>query len=84
MTIKIQVEPEVEASLLARARARGMTLDAYVRSLIEGAAAAAEPASSPMSLAEFDAALGELAEGSENLPVLPPEAYTREGIYGNG
>ena len=59
-----------------------MTLDAYVQSLIKGAAAKPEPP--PTSLEEFDAALDELAEGSENSPVLPPEAYTREGIYGNG
>jgi hypothetical protein len=37
-----------------------------------------------MSLAELDAALDELAEGSENLPILAPEAYTREGIYRSG
>ncbi len=82
MTISVHLEPEIEASLLARAQAQGMTLDAYVQSLIKGAAAKPEPP--PTSLEEFDAALDELAEGSENLPVLPPEAYTREGIYGNG
>jgi hypothetical protein len=82
MTISVQLEPKVEATLLARARAQGMTLDAYVESLIKGAAV--EPESPPMSLEEFDAALDELAEGSENLPILPPEAYTREGIYENG
>ncbi len=59
-----------------------MTLDAYVQSLIEGAAAGSE--SPPLSVEEFDAALDELAERSEQLPVLPPEAYTREGIYGSG
>ncbi len=58
-----------------------MTLDAYVQSLIE--AAATEPESAAMSLEEFDTALDELSEGSENWPVLPPEAYTREGIYGS-
>ena len=59
-----------------------MTLDAYVQSLVEGAAA--EPESPPMSDEEFEAALDELAEGSERLPILPPEADTREGIYGSG
>ena len=34
-----------------------------------------------MDLAEFDATLDALAEGSENLPVLPPEATSRAGIY---
>jgi putative addiction module CopG family antidote len=34
-----------------------------------------------MNLAEFEAALDALAEGSELLPVLPPEATSRAGIY---
>ena len=34
-----------------------------------------------MGLAEFETTLDALAEGSERLPVLPPEATTRAGIY---
>ena len=34
-------------------------------------------------LAEFDAALDALAEGSAKLPDLPDEAFTRESIYRN-
>ena len=34
-----------------------------------------------MTLAEFEATLDALAEGSERLPVLPPEATSRAGIY---
>jgi putative addiction module CopG family antidote len=34
-----------------------------------------------MSLAEFEATLDALAEGSEKLPVLPPEATSRAEIY---
>jgi hypothetical protein len=82
VTISIQLEPQIELSLLARARAQGMTLGAYVQSLVEGAAA--ERQSPSMSDEEFEAALDELADGSENLPILPPEAYTRENICGNG
>jgi hypothetical protein len=32
-------------------------------------------------LHEFDAILDALAEGSEKIPVLPPEVSTRAGIY---
>jgi Arc/MetJ-type ribon-helix-helix transcriptional regulator len=32
-------------------------------------------------LAQFDAALDALAEGSEKMPILQPEASTRAGIY---
>ena len=34
-----------------------------------------------MKLAEFEATLDALAEGSERLPVLPADATTRAGIY---
>jgi Arc/MetJ-type ribon-helix-helix transcriptional regulator len=34
-----------------------------------------------LDLAEFDAALDALAEGSERLPILRSEATTRAGIY---
>jgi hypothetical protein len=36
-----------------------------------------------VSLEEFEAGLDELASASDSLPVLPPEAYTRESIYGD-
>lgn len=35
-----------------------------------------------LTLEEWDAALDELAEGSENWPVLPPEAFERASFYG--
>ena len=34
-----------------------------------------------MDAAEFEATLDALAEGSDKLPVLPPEATSRAGIY---
>jgi putative addiction module CopG family antidote len=34
-----------------------------------------------MDLAEFEATLDALAEGSDKLPVLPAEATSRAGIY---
>lgn len=32
---------------------------------------------------KWDADLKALAEGADNIPVLPPEAFTRESIYSN-
>ena len=82
MTIHVQLPPQIEATLLSRARAQGMTLDAYVQSVIESVAT--EQGTPALSVEEFEAALDELAAGSERLPVLPPEASTREGIYRDG
>ena len=35
----------------------------------------------PVTLEEFEAALEAFADDSEDMPVLPPEALTREAIY---
>lgn len=81
MTITVQLEPELETQLAARAAAQGVSLDAYLRAVIEQAARAQEPARPTVSPEEFDSALDALAAGSENLPLLPPAAYSRDGIY---
>ncbi len=39
MTLTVELKPEVEAGLLALARAKGVPLDAYLRSLLEQLAA---------------------------------------------
>jgi hypothetical protein len=57
-------------------------VDAYIQSVIENAAVRQEMLA--ISPADFEAALDELAAGSERLPVLSPAAYSREGIYGDG
>lgn len=83
MTITLRLEPELEQRLSAEARACGVSLDVYLQTLIARAAAVDSPGQ-VSSLDEFDAALDDLAEGSEHLPLLPPEAYHRESIYGDG
>lgn len=79
MTIKLELKPEVEASLAARARARGIPLDAYIQSVIEQMAVEEGPPRA--SLEEFRATLDALAEGAEDLPALPSAAFSRESIY---
>ncbi|MBM4045059.1 MAG: hypothetical protein FJ279_08095 [Planctomycetes bacterium] len=82
MTITLELKPEIEARLVAQARAEGVPLDAYLQKVIEQATT--PEAHRRLALEEFEAALDALAEGSESLPVLPPEAYERESIYGDG
>lgn len=79
MTVKLELKPEVEASLLARARAKGVPLDAYLQSVIEELARM--PDAPPASLEEFRAALDALAEMGRALPHLPSSAFSRESIY---
>ncbi len=81
MKITIRLEPDVETRLTAQARVQDLSLKAYIRTVLEQAAGMeSRPA---ISIAEFEAALDALADGSEQLPVLPPKAYRRESIYGS-
>ena len=82
MTITVQLSPQIEEVLVSRAREHGLTVDAYVQSVIESTAVRQEMLA--MSPEDFEAALDELSADSERLPVLSPEAYSREGIYGDG
>jgi len=80
MAITLELTPEIEASLEAQARARGLRLDAYVESLLMRQAETQHPART-MSLEQVEAELDALAEGSEKLPYLPLEAVKRESLY---
>jgi hypothetical protein len=55
---------------------------AEVQSIIESAAVREDMLA--MSPKDFEEALDELSDGSERLPVLPPEALSRAGIYKEG
>ena len=81
MRITVELTPEVETRLWARAHAQGVSLAAYLQTVIEQLAALESAAGG--SLEEFEAGMDVLAEGSAQLPVLPPEAYSRESIYGD-
>jgi hypothetical protein len=81
MTITLELSPHVAASLAAQAQARGVSLDTYVRHLIEAQVAAVAPREQPMTLEQFEAELDALAADSETLPYLPAAALTRESFY---
>jgi hypothetical protein len=81
MTITLQLKPEVEECLRAQARARGLSPENYLASFIESQLLIPELPSA--TLEEFDAALESFADDSDDMPVLPPEALTREAIYGD-
>jgi hypothetical protein len=81
MTVTLDLTPELESRVVSEATALGLPVEAYLLSLIEAATgpATAEGA----SLREFEAAMDELAEGLDHVPVLAPEALTRESLYGH-
>lgn len=79
MTITLDLNPEIESRAAAHAAARGLSLEAYIQSVLEQMVPPTSPAS--LSLEEFDAGLSALSEGGETLPVLSEEAASRAGIY---
>lgn len=81
MIVTLDLTPELEKHIVAQAMAQGLSVEAYLLTVIEAAAvpAVAERA----SLEAFAAAMDELAEGLDDIPVLAPEALTREAIYGH-
>ncbi len=79
MTVRLEIRPEIEASLHAQAAAKGIPLEAYLRNAIEDLAQAhASPAT---SLQELRATLDTLAEMGKNLPQVASAAFSRESIY---
>jgi len=81
MTITLQLKPEIEQRLLAQAQAQGVSLETYVAGVVESQVLPG-PKRRP-TLEEFEADLEAIAEGTDDIPVLPPEALTREAIYGD-
>ena len=79
MTVRLELKPDVEANLAAQARVRGVPLDAYLQSVIEGLART--EADRPASLPDLEATLDALAEMGRGLPHLPSSAFRRESIY---
>ena len=79
MTLTIQLKPEVEASLAAQARARGVSVAEYVGSLLEQFT----PSGQQMNPEQRVTALHEWAKRfPQNAPPLSGEAVSRESLYG--
>jgi hypothetical protein len=81
MTIQVDLNPEIEARLIAEARSQGLPLEELAERLLRQALAASSLPNGVLSVGEFHRMLEEMAEGSEKLPSLPTESFTRESFY---
>lgn len=81
MTIRVELNPETEARLKVEARAKGLPLEKVAQQLLEDALAERTLLHGPMSVEEFHRMLDVMAEGSEKLPDLPTESFSRESFY---
>ena len=81
MTISLELNPEMEARLMAEAQSQGISLAKVAERLLEQALTQHPGAPDRLSVAEFRDMLSALAEGAENLPDLPTETFARESFY---
>ena len=81
MTIRLELNPETEARLKAEAQAKGLPLEKVAEQLLKEALAGRTLSHGHMSVEEFHRMLDAMAEGSEKLPDLPTESFSRESFY---
>jgi hypothetical protein len=83
MTIQVELNPEAEARLAAEARAQGVPLEKAAENLLQEALASRNGPKGNLTVQEFHIMLAAMAEGSEKLPKLPTESFTRDSFYGD-
>jgi len=81
MTLVLELDPETEARLKSQAEARGMAVEPFAESLLRSAGVPQAGAKGRPTAESLEAMFAALAEGAENRPVLPPEAFERESFY---
>jgi hypothetical protein len=81
MTIQVEISLEAQAYLAAQAVVRGIALEQHASRRPEEAAKPYGTGKGILTPEEVDALSMRLSEGSEHLPVLPPEAAERESFY---
>lgn len=79
MTITLHLKPEVEAGLLASAQASGLTVEAFLLSVVEGAVLPAAQTTQPSE--ERAAAFEAWSLGHRMTPPLSEYAVSRDAMY---
>jgi transcriptional regulator with XRE-family HTH domain len=81
MTIRVDLNAETEARLIAEARAKGLSLEKLAERLLAEALTASSLPEGALTIDEFHKMLEAMAEGSEKLPSLRTESFSRESFY---
>lgn len=77
----MQITVTIPDELAAIAKARGVSLEVYVQNLVEEAGHKALSSQRPRTPQQIEAFFEAMAEGSQGLPALPTESFTRESFY---
>jgi hypothetical protein len=82
MTIQVELNPEMEALLIAEAQAQGIALEKYAQRLLQEALDSRPRRRSRASQDEFRRFLDALASKAPSAPQLRSETFSRGMIYG--
>jgi hypothetical protein len=81
MTIQVDLDPETEARLKAQAVRRGVAPEQYAGDFLRENLPLHGAGTGRLTREDLNALREDLAKGSENRPVLPPEATERASFY---
>lgn len=81
MTIRVDLSAETEQRLIAEARAKGLSVEGAAAQLLQEALSERTSPQGVLDVDEFHRMLEAMAQGSERLPDLPTESFSRESFY---
>jgi hypothetical protein len=81
MTIHVELDPETEARLTAQAVRRGIAPEQYAGEFLRENLPHYSTGNGRLTREGLRAMTKRLQEGSEKLPILPPEATERASFY---
>lgn len=81
MTIQVELDPETEARLKAQAVRHGVAPEQYAGKFLRDNLPNFATGTGRLTREDLRAMREELQEGSENRPILPPEATERASFY---
>jgi hypothetical protein len=77
----MQITITISDELAGEAEAREISIEAYVQSLVEQARPKTPRSQDPRTTTQIERFFAAMAEGSEKLPFLMTESFTRESFY---
>ena len=81
MTIQVELSPQAEAKLVGDASTHGLAPEAYAGKLLQEVLTADAQPKGKLTVETFHAMLDELAQGSDGLPTLATDTFTRGSFY---
>lgn len=84
MTVKLELNPEVEAGLLAQAEARGLSLEDYLQQVLRERSAAPVPTKGTTGNAAKAREFLAFARSQRHTPPLSDEAVSRQNMIRDG